>query len=91
MVIMQGADTWFWFWAAVILTVASALAIWYIVIIGRDRAPQKQRRGEETLERYGTIEEDRAPLPKFLIYTIVGVVVWGIAYALWTGIEGIGL
>ena len=91
MAIMQGADAWFWFWLAQLLVVALSLATWYYTIIGRDRAPRKQRRGEETVERYGTIEEDRAPLPKFLIWTYVGVGIWAVAYAVWTGIEGIGI
>lgn len=91
MAIMQGADAWFWFWVAQILLVGLSLATWYFTIIGRDRPPHKQRRGEETIERYGSIEEDRAPLPKFIIWTMVGVGIWVVVYALWTGIEGIGL
>ena len=59
--------------------------------VGRDRSPRKQRRGEETIERYGSIEEDRAPLPRFLLWTYIGVAVWVVAYAVWTGIEGIGV
>ena len=91
MAIMQGADTWFWLWLSVLLTAALSLATWYYTIVGRDRPPRKQRRGEETIERYGSIEEDRAPLPKFLIWTYIGVAVWAVAYAVWTGVEGIGL
>jgi hypothetical protein len=91
MAIMQGADTWFWFWLAQLLIVALSLATWYYTIIGRDRTPRKQRRGEETIERYGSIEEDRAPLPKFLIWSYIGLGIWVIAYAVWTGIEGIGI
>lgn len=90
MAIFQGADYIFWFWIAVLLTILTTLAIWYATVIGRDRAPRRQQRGEETIERYGTIEEDRAPLPKFLIYTYIGVALWGIGYIVWTGIEGIG-
>lgn len=91
MVIMQGADTWFWFWMAILLTGAFSLATWYYVIIGRDRPVRKQRRGEETVERYGTIEEDRSPTPKFLMWTYIGVGIWALAYVIWTGINGIGM
>lgn len=90
MVIFQGADNTFWFWVSLLLTAATALAVWYWTIVGRDRAPQHQRRGQDTVERYGDIEEDRAPLPKFLIYTFVLTVLWGIGYALLTGWQGIG-
>ncbi len=88
---MQGADTWFWLWTAMILTGAAGLATWYFTVIGRDRPNRKQRRGEETIERYGTIEEDRAPLPKFLVWTYLGIGVWVLVYVVWTGIEGIGI
>ena len=88
---MQGADSWFWMWTALILVVAISLATWYFTVIGRDRPNRKQRRGEETVERYGTIEEDRAPLPKFLVWTYIGIGVWVLVYVIWTGIEGIGV
>jgi membrane protein implicated in regulation of membrane protease activity len=91
MVVMQGADTWFWFWMVILFTAASTLAVWYYIIIGRDRPIRKQRRGEETIERYGTIEEDRAPTPKFLLITYIGIAVWAVAYVIWTGIEGLGV
>ncbi len=91
MAIMQGADSWFWMWTALILVVAISLATWYFTVIGRDRPNRKQRRGEETIERYGTIEEDRAPLPKFLVWTYIGIGVWVLVYVIWTGIEGIGV
>ncbi len=91
MALFQGADNTFWFWVSTALIVLTAAAAWYWTVVGRDRSPRRQRRGEETIERYGTIEEDRAPLPKFLIYTYIGVALWIVAYALWTGIEGIGL
>ena len=91
MAIMQGGDTWFWLWLAFLLTGALSLATWYYTIVGRDRKITKQRRGEETVERFGTIEEDRAPLPKFLIWTYVGVAVWAVVYVVWTGIEGAGI
>ena len=48
MVIMQGADTWYWFWMAMLFLVAGTVATWYYVIIGRDRPIRKQRRGAET-------------------------------------------
>lgn len=91
MVLFQGADVFFWFWIGVALMVMTTFITWYWVITGRDRKPRKQRRGEETIERYGSIEEDRAPLPKFLIWTYIGVAVWALVYALWTGIEGLGV
>ena len=91
MTLFQGADVFFWFWVSIGLTALTGAIIWYWVITGRDRKPRRQRRGEETIERYGTIEEDRAPLPKFLVWTYVGIAVWALAYALWTGIEGIGM
>lgn len=91
MAIFQGADNYFWFWIVMILTILTALAVWYWTIVGRDVSPTRQRRGENTIERYGTIEEDRAPTPKFLYYMYWGIAVWAIGYALWTGIEGIGM
>lgn len=91
MAIMQGGDTFFWFWIAALITVGLCVATWYFVIVGRDRSPRKQRRGEETVERYGNIEEDRAPIPKFLFWTYVGLALWAIGYVVWTGIGGIGI
>jgi len=90
MTIMQGTDNIFWFWIATILTVLSVLGTWYMVIVGRDTNLRQQRRGEETVERYGSIEEDRAPLPKFLVITIIGVVIWSLGYLFWTGFAGMG-
>jgi hypothetical protein len=91
MALFQGQDVFFWFWVVIALTALTALITWYWVITGRDRKPRKQRRGEETIERYGSIEEDRAPLPKFLIWTYIGVAVWVVVYAVWTGVEGLGM
>jgi len=90
MAIMQGGDTFFWFWITLLTTLGAALAVWYYVIVGRDRPAHKQRRGEETVERYGSIEEDRAPIPKLLVWTYYGVALWAVGYIVWTGIEGIG-
>lgn len=91
MTIMQGQDLNFWFWVEVVLLVLTVLGTWYMTIAGRDHKPRRQRRGEETVEHYAAgIEENRAPLPKFLVLTIVGVVIWSIAYLLWTGFEGLG-
>jgi membrane protein DedA with SNARE-associated domain len=90
MTVMQGPDNVFWFWMAFSLAVLSVVATWYMVIVGRDAKPHHQRRGEETIERNGSIEEDRAPLPKFLVITIVGVVIWSLGYLFWTGFEGLG-
>ncbi len=91
MVIMQGADTWFWFWMAMLMIVAFSVATWYYIIIGRDRPIRHQRRGAETIERYGTLEEDRSPTPKFLMWTYIGVTIWAVAYVIWTGVSGTGL
>lgn len=91
MVIMQGADTAYWFWIAMFTMIAMTAATWYYVIIGRDRPPRKQRRGAETVERYGTLEEDRSPTPKFLTITYIGFAIWALAYIIWTGIDGSGL
>ncbi len=90
MALYQGGDDYFWFWVSVALTAAASVAVWFFVITGRDRPPLKQRRGEETVERYGTIEEDRAPLSRFLFWTLIGVGVWALVYVLWTGFNGIG-
>jgi hypothetical protein len=91
MAIMQGADTWFWFWMVMLMLAGFTVATWYYVIIGRDRPVRKQRRGQETVERYGTIEEDRSPTPKFLTITYIGFAVWAVAYVIWTGINGLGV
>lgn len=91
MAIMQGGDTYFWFWISLLTTIGGSVAVWYYVIVGRDRPPRKQRRGEETVERFGSIEEDRAPIPMFLIWTYFGVALWAVGYIVWTGIEGIGI
>ena len=91
MVIFQGADAWFWLWLSVLLTVAVAAATWLYTIVGADRKPRQQRRGEETLERFGDIVEDRAPVPKFLVWTYIGVAIWAVAYIIWTGINGTGI
>lgn len=90
MAIMQGADNVFWFWVSSIISIGAVLATWYFSVVGRDRPPRRQRRGEETVERFGTIEEDRAPAPKFLLWTYALVAIWVVAYAIWTGLEGIG-
>ena len=91
MVLFQGADAWFWLWVSIAFTLATALATWFYTIVGVDRKPQKQKRGEETIERFGDIVEDRAPVPKFLKITFVGVAIWAIVYVLWTGAHGIGM
>lgn len=91
MAIMQGGDSFFWLWVSIFLTIGLCVTTWYYVVVGRDRSPRKQRRGEETVERYGSIEEDRAPLPKFLIWMYVGIAIWAVIYVVWTGIEGIGI
>lgn len=90
MAIFQGADAWFWMWISVLLTVLVAVATWFYTIVGVDTRPRKQKRGEHTVERYGDIEEDRAPVPKFLVMTYIGVAIWAVAYAIWTGIFGLG-
>ena len=89
MTAMQGAGAVFWDIVTMILTGMTGLCIWYFVVTGRDRTPTLQRRGEETIERYGDIEEDRAPVSKFLWWTMIGVGVWSVAYVLWTGVNGL--
>jgi len=90
MTMMQGGDLSFWFWITLLLSVLSVLCTWYFTITGRDRKPRHQRRGEETIERYGTVTEDRAPLSKFLIVTYIGVIIWSLGYLFWTGFMGLG-
>ena len=89
--IFQGSDATFWVWVSIGLTVAMCVATWYFTIVGVDRKRPPQKRGESTIERYGAIEEDRAPVPKFLIWTYVGVAIWAVIYAITTGIYGIGM
>ena len=89
--LFQGSDATFWLCMTIVLTVLAAVATWYYTIIGADRKTRHQQRGEHTIERYGDIEEDRAPVPKFLVWTYVGVAVWAVAYAIWTGVLGTGL
>ncbi|BDI34075.1 hypothetical protein CCAX7_61260 [Capsulimonas corticalis] len=87
--IMQGQDNWIWLLAEVATTIFSVIAVWYVTIIGRDRDPAKQKRGEEAIVSYGDIEEDHAPLPKFLIWTYVLFGGWTAAYLVWTGFHGL--
>jgi nitrogen fixation/metabolism regulation signal transduction histidine kinase len=89
--LFQGEDATFWLWMSIILTVLVAAATWYYTIVGVDRKPRHQERGEHTIERYGDIEEDRAPVPKFLVLTYIGVAIWAVAYAIWTGVKGTGI
>ena len=91
MVLFQGQDATFWVLVSIGFTIATAAALWYFTIVGVDRKPRQQRRGEETIERYGDIVEDRAPVPVFLKITYVGVFLWGILYIIFTGINGTGL
>ena len=91
MVIFQGADAWFWLWVSIAFILATALATWFYTIVGVDRKPKAQKRGEETLERFGDIEEDRAPVPVFLKVTYIGVAIWAVVYVLWTGTFGTGI
>lgn len=90
MILFQGADVFYWFWVAVAFTILTAVVTWYWVVVGRDRPPRKLRRGESTVTKYGPLEEDHAPLPKLMIWTIVGVVVWAVFYVGWTGVQGMG-
>jgi hypothetical protein len=88
-VIFQGQNDSFWFLITFAATVLMSIAVWYFVIVGRDRPPRKQRLGESTIVHYGSIGEDRAPIPKFLVYTFIGAIVWGVGYLLWTGVNGV--
>jgi hypothetical protein len=89
MFIMQGDDSGYWAIWAVVLSVLSVLFVWYMVITGRDHKPKTQARGEHEIERFGELEQDHAPLSKFLILTYVGIGVWVVIYVVWTGIEGL--
>jgi hypothetical protein len=89
--ILQGSDATFWVWMGILLTVALTLATWFFTIVGADRKKTTQKRGESTIEHYGDIQEDRAPVPKFLVWTYVGVAIWAVGYAITTGIYGSGL
>ena len=35
MAIMQGGDTFFWFWITALTTVGAIVGVWYYVIVGR--------------------------------------------------------
>ncbi len=89
--LFQGEDATFWLWTSILLTVLVAAATWFYTIVGVDTKPRPQQRGEHTVERYGDIEEDRAPVPVFLRLTYAGVAVWAVAYAIWTGVNGTGI
>jgi hypothetical protein len=89
-IMREGYDSTLWLAVTLILSALAILMTWYVVIVGRDRKPARQRRGEETVERYGDIGEDRAPVPRFLYWTYIGTAVWSVAYLLWTGVHGLG-
>ncbi len=89
MILMQGAETNIWWWCETVLTVLAILCVWYFVISGRDRQALKQRRGEQHVERFGTIEQNEAPLTKFLIWTYVGTGLFVVGYLVWTGVNGL--
>ncbi len=89
MVAMQGSDAVLWDYIILLITIGAALWVWFFTIIGRDRKPLVQKRGEETIERYGDIEEDRAPVGKFLMWTYAGFAVWAIGYGIWVCTHGI--
>jgi hypothetical protein len=88
MILMQGNETFVWWWCETILTIMPILCVWYFVISGRDRRPNKQR-NENEIERYGSLEQNEAPLTKFLIWTYVGTAFFIVSYLIWTGISGI--
>ena len=88
MALMQGPESLMWFLLTVLFTVLACAFTWYLVVTGRDRAPRRQRKGQSTIVKYGDIEEDRAPVSKFLMWTYVGVGVWSIGYLIWTGFRG---
>jgi membrane protein DedA with SNARE-associated domain len=89
MTLFQGSTDTFWLIVAAIASVLICAATWYMVIVGRDRPPQRLRRSEERTERFGDIEEDRSPIPKFLTYAYVGIAIWSVGYLIWTGVEGV--
>lgn len=88
MISMEGDGNIRWVIVEIITAVVLIAGIWMFVHTGADRKAVRQRRGEQTVERYGDIEEDRAPTSKFLLWTYVGVAVWAVVYAVYTGING---
>ena len=89
MTLFQGSADGFWLVVTALAGVLISVAIWYMVIIGRERPIQRVRRGESTAENYSDLQESHAPVPKFLIYTFAGTIVWAIGYLFWTGINGV--
>ena len=87
--LMQGQNNWLWFLVEAALCVLSIAFIWYLTMIGRDRKPNVQRRGEERITSYGEVEEEHSPLPKFLIITYVLFGIWAVIYLISTGMYGL--
>lgn len=88
--IFQGNDNLFWLFAELALAAVLIVGLWFLVLVGRDRQPMRQKKGEETLERFGDLEEDRAPVPKFIILAMVLAGCFALYYVLWVGYNGMG-
>ena len=87
--LMQASDNWIWFAAETALTLLSIIAVWFVTLVGRDRNPTRQKRGEEGTTKYADVEEDHSPLPKFLILTYIVFGAWMLGYLFSTGIFGL--
>jgi hypothetical protein len=87
MALFQGANDSCWFWISAAVTVLMGTSIWFMVLIGRERDPNKSKIRE--VERFSDIEEDHAPVPQFLMITFIGTALWGLGYLIWTGMVGV--
>jgi membrane protein DedA with SNARE-associated domain len=88
MALFQGENDSFWLWITVLVTAMMAGAIWFIVLIGREK---QFRSGEASVSNgdNADLEGDNAPLPSFLKITFVGTALWALGYLLWTGFRGV--
>jgi hypothetical protein len=89
MQIMQGDNNWIWFASQALISILLVVAVWYVTIVGRDRNPNKQKRGEQNITRYADVEEDHSPVPKFLVWTYIGFGIWTAIYLACTGFYGL--
>jgi hypothetical protein len=88
--IFQGNDNLFWLFAEICLSAVLIVGLWLLVLVGRDARPSRQKKGEEALERFGDLEEDRAPIPKFIILCMVLAGCFAVYYMFWIGRNGMG-
>ncbi len=89
MIVMQGSDAVLWFWCESAIAVLSIVAIWYMVIVGRDRPADELKPKEDQIEQFGDVAESHAPVPKFLLWTYVLTAFWAVCYLCWTGTNGL--